>query len=337
MGFNDLVLPAAVGAAIAGLGAGVAWALYSRFIVRVPPNSAAVLYGRKGALPRDDLRGAASSTQISRPRIVVGGRAFIAPWDRGVGYLSLHPVAVEVTVRSLHSLEGSRASGWEARVSVQAKIPSDPDLLAAAAENLLGKSEEEVRSLVRRSVEGAVPSVLARLRPSDLEPDWERLAAEIQATVAPDLVGSGLVVRSLSVTELVRIVPGEAPSPSAPAKPTPFAVGRAPSEGPEPAPASFEVRLSRVERSLGIIGAEIVRMVHEGPTPVDSYGSASVLDYPLGFERAESRALLGPAEVSVHDSMGGDRPPRTRPLSREGVPGEGGGARRSLLDAESER
>ena len=337
MGLDDLVLPLAVGGAVAGVGAALAWAAYARFIVRVPPNAAAVLYGRRGGPSREEPRGAATSADLRRPRIVVGGRAFIAPWDRGVGYLSLHPVSVDVTVRSLHSLEGSRASGWEARISVQAKIPSDPELLVAAAENLLGKSDEEIRSLIRRTVEAAVPAVLARLRSGEPEPDWEHLAAEVQASVAPDLVTCGLVVRSLSVTELVRIVPGDgAPTGGAPKTLAPLAP-RGPLEGDPSKGPSLELRLSRVERSLGIIGGEIVRMVHES-LPARSGGfSGSVLDFPLGLERLEAPPPLDSEEVSVHDSIGGERSPRSRPSFTEDGPGEGGGRRRSLLDTERER
>jgi hypothetical protein len=334
VGLDDLILPFVTGGAIAGVAAGIAWAAYARLCLRVPPNRAAVLYGRRTPSSDKELGGPAVA-EIRHPRIVVGGRAFLAPWDRGVGFLSLQPFTVDVTVRSLDSLAASRASGWEVRLTAQAKIPSDPELLRVAAENLLGKSDEEVRALLRHAVEATVPSVLARLCPPGAEADWERVASEVQASVAPELVACGLVVRSLSVTALVRIQPSVDPSP-------PPVAARAPAALPAPATAdptdlSLELRVSRVERSLGIIGAEIVRVVHEGLPSREGRDASSVLDYPLGFEGPLSMAGLDAGAGSLHGPMGGERSPRARLPVPEDPEAEVGGSHRSLMDVERGR
>jgi hypothetical protein len=209
MGLYDLILPVIESAAGSAALGGALWALSGRFHVSVPPNRALVLFGNHHSSSTPEVRGRPGDVTVRRARIVVGGRALVAPWNRAVGYLSLEPVVADVTVRSMQSLEGTHAAGWEVRIRAAAKIPTEPGLLVSAAENLLGKDEEEVRTIVRQAVEAAVPTVLARLRAGTTEPDWDRLAAEVQACVASDLVGWGLSVRSLSVTELHRIAPPE--------------------------------------------------------------------------------------------------------------------------------
>lgn len=337
MGLEDLMLPLGASAAAAAAVGFLAWACYVRFYVPVPPNRALVLFGHRAFAPRGETGRPAApfEAEVRRPRIVVGGGAFVAPWNRGVGYLSLDPVVADLTIRSMHALEGSHASGWETRLRVQAKIPTDPGLLRTAAENLLGKSEEELRTIVRHAVEGVVPAVLARLLPEQGEPDWERLAAEIQASVAPDLIALGLVVRTLSVTELRRISPTD---PLAPTAPAPLA--RAGSSGGDSAIvgaslASLDARLARAERSLGIVGAEVLRMAREAAAALEGSTPSSVFDFPLGYSGPGTTLAVGPVEGLTHDSMGGDRSPRSgRPLE-EGRTGEGEREPRPLLDTES--
>jgi hypothetical protein len=336
VGLEDLILPVGASAVAAAAAGALAWAFYVRFYVPVPPNRALVLFGHRASVPRAEAGRlpAPAEAEVRRPRVVVGGGVFVAPWNRGVGHLSLDPVAVDLTVRSIHALEGGHASGWETRVRVQAKIPTDPGLLVTAAENLLGKTEEELRTIVRHTVEGAVPAVLARLLPEQGEPDWERLAAEIQASVAPDLVALGLVVRNLSVTELRRISPNEPPAAAVPAPPARLGLpaGDPPNLGPSL--SSLDVRLARAERSLGIMGAEVLRMAREAAPLPERSTTPSVFDVPLGYDGPEATFALGSPADPNHDSMGGERPPRSgRPLE-EGQTEAGEREPRPLLDAE---
>ena len=308
--FNVTSLLAEAGG-IAAVAGAVAWAVYTRCSVRVPPNRALVLYGRRAPRPASDSPLIPSDVTLRRPRIVVGGRAFVAPWDRGLAYLSLAPVAVDVTVRSMHALEGSRASGWEVRVQAQAKVPAEPGFLSIASENLLGKTDEEVRSLVARALEGAIPAVLARIKADDGEPDWDRLAAEVQACAAPDLVSMGLAVRTLTVTELHRVLP-PTPSPTTPP-------GRPPT-GPEGPPATeglgarlsaLDGRLARTERNLRILGEEVARTAPRPEMEADAPSYASVFDRPLGAEGV----YVDPASsvAFLHDPAGGELSLRSRP------------------------
>ncbi len=311
MAFIDLAWQLAEAGGIAAAIAGGFWVAYTRCSVQVPPNRALVLFGRKAPRSAPDPTVMPFDVTVRRPKIVVGGRVLVAPWDRGVGYLSLAPVVVDVTVRSMHALEGNRASGWEVRAQAQAKVPAMPNFLSMASENLLGKSEEEVRALVARTLEGAIPSVLARINTDSGEPDWDRLAAEVQASAAPDLVGVGLAIRTLTITELHRIVP----PPMAPAPPR----GEPDTEADESLDtlsaqlSALDARLARTERVLRILGGEIQQTSRRSSDEPDTSRSGAVFDQPLGSEES----LVGAESpfAFLHGPTGGEcsSPSRTSP------------------------
>lgn len=314
--FDDVTI--LLSSAIAASAAAILGAVYARCIVRVPPNRALVLYGRKAPRFQPDRGLGPSEVAVHRARIVVGGRVFLPPWNKGVEQLSLDPVSVDVSVRSLQAGGNGKATGWEILLRVQAKIPAEPAALTAAAENLLHRTEDEVRASVRRSIEGVVPSVLSRLKPDEGAPDWDRLGVEIQAAAASELVVSGLIVQSLSITELRPILPSagaanaDRPSrgPAPPALPAPAAeasgVGR------------LESRLARSERDLRTLGAAVARLYREFTDSEMSLSGASVLDAPLGIEFRDSVVFAGPSEPSSHDSTVG-----ISALAARGVPREG--------------
>lgn len=237
------------------------WRFYHRYYQAVPPNRALVLYGGRRAHASATGN---SSVEVRAPRIIVGGGAFLPPWRHESDNLSLAPIDSEARVLVADPGGDPSEAPWEVRMTVQVKIPTDPRMLAAAAENLLGRSESEIRALVVRTVESVAPAVVLRELSNSPRPQWDHLAAEIQAAVAPELVAVGLEVRTLSVTLVRRLL----------------SIERTDSGGSGPPPLSLdllrasgdlgvrlrgaEVRLERTERSLGLLGAEVMRLGQDG-------------------------------------------------------------------------
>jgi hypothetical protein len=307
MEISDLVLPAAV---IGGLvvAAYATWRFYRRYYQAVPPNRALVLYGGGRS---HQLSSSSHSVDLRVPRIIVGGGVFVPPWRHGSDSLSLGPLDAEArVVVSSPGLDPSEAP-WEVRLAVQVKIPSEPRMLELAAENLLGRSEPEVRALVVRTIEAIAPAVVLRELSADPGGGWDRLAAEVQAAVAPELVALGLEVRTLSVTQLRRLSTQER---------TDVALLGAPHMSRDLLWASgdlgirlrgVEVRLDRTERSLGLLGAEVMRQGRD---------SSQFPELPA---------------LQPYDSTGDERSSRSSTRSSRGAAGGGaGGATRPLLDAE---
>ncbi|HTP55393.1 MAG TPA: hypothetical protein VML53_01840 [Thermoplasmata archaeon] len=295
LGSLDLILPAVA----AGGSAAAAWALLERLYVPIPPNRALVLFGRRARSPAPTA-GSDGNAVAREPRILIGGGAFLAPWNRAHATLSLAPLDVEATVRALHAMDAGAADGWEVVLQVQVKVPAEARALRAAAENLLGLGDDELRAYVRRSVEGVVPSVLARIPRDGAEPDWDRLGAELQAAIAPDLVTAGLIVRTVAVRELRRI--GAAPRPERPGESR-----RRPGWSPPLAGAAgrrdeADLRLARVERGLRVLAADLARLLRDEPVR------------PLEDVRWLEAPTAEPPAPSPHESIAPGRPPApTRP------------------------
>jgi SPFH domain / Band 7 family len=335
VGVEDLILPAAVGGGVLAAAGFAVWSFYSRFYVAVPPNQALVMYGARADRPRGVRRGSSEIVTVQSPRIVVGGGKFVGPWAKGVGYLSLDLVSVDVPVRATGMGSDKPGCGWEARVGVQVKIPSEPQALVTAAEHLFGKTTEEIRTLVRHAVEGIAPAVLFRLRSTEGRIDLEHVAAELQAALGPDLIANGLSVQSLTIRELRQVRADVLPLP-------PMIEAKA-SLVPDPHPtpgdarawlAGVDFRLARVERSLGIMGAEIVRMAREGSSTSLDAGSVPVFDYPLGSVVGTEELSIDPSPDPSHDSIEDDHPLRTPRASPRGARGTSEGGGRSPSDSE---
>lgn len=307
MDLASLILPAcALGAAAAGAYAG--WRVYHRYYQTVPPTRALVLYGAHR--PREGSAGP-SPIEVHTPRIIVGGGVFVPPWRAGSDWLSLSPLEVDARVLVAPTSGDRTDSPWEVRLSAQVKIPTDARMLQAAAENLLGRTEPEIRALVVRTIEGVAPATILRELSNDPGCSWERLAAEVQASVAPELIAFGLDVRTLNVTQLRHLSSQERSD---------WALANGPGLSRDLLRASgdlgvrlrgVEVRLDRTERSLGLLGAEVMRLGRDGSQfpelpalqPYDSTGD----------------------EGSSRPSSGG---------SRRSAGGGAGGTARPLLDAE---
>ncbi len=265
MAIDDLIVPlAAAGGAVAAL---FIWGLYVRYYRATPPHRALVLFGRMSESASSDeaVRGEHASRA---PRVLVGGGVFVPPWNKGFGYLPLNTLDAEVALRTSAGAARGPGSAWALRLGIQFKIPADGETLRIAAENLFAKSEEEIRALVRRVVAGCVPGVLARIHFAGVEEDWDRLAAEIQAAASSDLVAFGITVRSVSVQELR---PFFAPDLEGPERASvldthPELIDSR--TDPLARTRLLEIRLEQVERNLGIMGDEVVRLTREDRTPV---------------------------------------------------------------------
>ncbi|MFZ0891948.1 MAG: hypothetical protein WB778_02065 [Thermoplasmata archaeon] len=335
MGVEDLILPAAVGGGVLAAAGFVAWSVYSRFYVAVPPNQAMVLYGARAERVRSFRRGDPETVSIQPPRIVVGGGKFVGPWTKGIGYLSLDLVSVDVHVRATGMGSDKPGTGWEARVGLDVKVPSEPQALLTAAEHLLGKTPEEIRALVRHTVEGIAPTVLFRLRSTEGPIDLERVADELQAALGPDLIANGLWVQSLAVRELRQVrADADLATPAIETKASLIHEAHATSGDGRAWLAGVDFRLARVERSLGIMGAEIVRMARESAgAPLDA-GAVPVFDYPLGTVVGPEELTVDPSRDPTHDSIGDDPPLQAPRASSRGTGGTGEGRGHSPSDSE---
>ncbi len=157
-------------------------------IVIVPPNMAAVLTGRKRKLQSGEEVGY---------RSVSGGRAFRMPIIETVQYTSLETFPIEISVSNAFS-KGNIPLNIEAIANV--KIASEPEtVFNNAVERILGKTEDEIRTLAKDTLMGNLRGVLATLTPEAVNEDRLGFASALAEDAGEDLASLGFHLDVLKI------------------------------------------------------------------------------------------------------------------------------------------
>ncbi|MGD2071795.1 MAG: flotillin family protein, partial [Gemmatimonadota bacterium] len=173
-------MEAAIIAAVVFIAAMVAVVTVRALIVIVPPNRAAVITGRTRLLTDGEKVGY---------RSVVGNRTLRIPIIETVQHMNLETFPIEISVSNAFS-KGNIPLNVEAIANV--KIASDPEaVFHNAVERLLGKTEDEIRSLAKDTLMGNLRGVLATLTPEEVNEDRLGFAKALAEDAGEDLAALG--------------------------------------------------------------------------------------------------------------------------------------------------
>ncbi len=160
----------------------------SRLIVIVPPNSAAVITGRKRLLEEGLTVGY---------RTVTGGRTLRIPIVEKVQWLALGTIPLELSVTDAYS-KGNVPLSVQAVANV--KIASTPEhVFNNAVERLLGKDIKQIEALARETLTGNLRGVLAKLTPEEVNEDRLGFAKHLSEEADHDLKKLGLQLDVLKI------------------------------------------------------------------------------------------------------------------------------------------
>ena len=84
----------------------------------------------------------------------------------------------------------------------QVKVLASPTFLELAAEQFLGRTEEEIASTLLRTLEGHLRAILSSLTVDEVNGDRRKLAGLVAEVAGPDLARMGMVVLSFTIREL---------------------------------------------------------------------------------------------------------------------------------------
>ncbi len=157
-------------------------------VVIVPPNTAAIITGRKRQL--EDGRGVGY-------RAVIGGRTLRVPIIEEVQWMQLATIPIELSVQNAFSKGGIP-------LSVQAvgnvKLASEPEAtFNNGVERLLGKRVQEIEALAKETLSANLRGVLATLTPEEVNEDRLKFAAELLQEADQDLQKLGLQLDTLKI------------------------------------------------------------------------------------------------------------------------------------------
>ncbi len=168
-----------------GIGAGFGVYIILKIVINYffyigKPNEVLIFSGRSHRFPDGSVRGY---------RYVIGGWAFRFPIIERVDRMDLTEIPVPVSVSNAYS-KGGIAVNVTAIANV--KISSEPNVLDAAIERLLGQPREQVAHVARETLEGHLRGVLATMTPEQINEDRLRFAESVEKDVIPDFEKLGL-------------------------------------------------------------------------------------------------------------------------------------------------
>ncbi len=185
---SALALPVIVLLVVLGLII-AAW-LFSRNYIKVPPNTVAVLSGRRRKLADGRTVGY---------RLVPGGAVLRIPLLERVDYLSLNVMTIPLEIRRAYTVKGVPVT---VKAVANVKVRSDDTSLRAAAERFLGMTQPEIQRVIFQTLEGHLRSILGTLTVEEINSDRGSFAQKLTSEATADLEKMGLGVDVLTIQEI---------------------------------------------------------------------------------------------------------------------------------------
>jgi flotillin len=150
-----------------------------------PPDKVLVVFGKTGS---------GQSSQC-----INGGAKFIVPIFQSYGFMSLRPLNIKIELEDA-------LSSQKIRVSVPSNftiaISKKPELMMAAANRLLGKSDDEISQLAQEIITGQMRIVIATMTIEEINSDREKLIGGISSGVERELEKLGLELINCNITDI---------------------------------------------------------------------------------------------------------------------------------------
>ncbi len=134
-----------------------------------------------------------------RLKIVRGGGAFILPVVQQRAYISLLSHKLDVSTPEVYTSEGVPVMTDSVALI---KVGSSVEDVATAAEQFLGKPDEELRSEAREVLEGHLRAILGTLTVEEVYRNRDKFAQEVQSVAALDLRKMGLQIVSFTIKDV---------------------------------------------------------------------------------------------------------------------------------------
>ena len=159
--------------------------------IRIAPNKAAVLYGRKnkGAVVGD----------VKGYRLITGGGVFKIPFLEEVQFMDLSNRVINIRVDNAPNKDGVMTT---VEGVANTKFSSDKQLLEIAVERFLGKQETQIDAIIFQNLEGHLRSVVGKMTIEDLIGDKQKLNLAVLEDASEDFKKLGITVDSLNIQNI---------------------------------------------------------------------------------------------------------------------------------------
>lgn len=186
--FTSLIVVGSILVIVVGLL--IALMLISRNYIKVSPNQAAVISGRKRKL---------SDGTVAGYRLVRGGATLVFPFLEKVEYLDLNVITVPLATTRAYTGQGVPVS---VKAVANVKIKGDDTSLRSAAERFLGMPQAQFHQLVFQTLEGHLRAILGTLTVEEINNDRQSFAMKLTTEAAGDLEKMGIGLDALTIQEI---------------------------------------------------------------------------------------------------------------------------------------
>lgn len=186
--FTNLIVVVTILVIVIGLL--VALMLISRNYIKVSPNQAAVISGRKRKL---------SDGSVAGYRLVRGGATLVFPFLEKVEFLDLNVITVPLATSRAYTVQGVPVS---VKAVANVKIKGDDTSLRSASERFLGMPQQQFHQLVFQTLEGHLRAILGTLTVEEINNDRQSFAHKLTTEAAGDLEKMGIGLDALTIQEI---------------------------------------------------------------------------------------------------------------------------------------
>ena len=132
-------------------------------------------------------------------KCIHGGAAFVWPVIQDFHFLSLTPMSVDVDLKGALSKQNIRIN---APASFTIGISTEPAVMQAAAERLLGLPEAAIHSMAEEIIMGQMRQVIASLTIEEINSDREKLIENVAKSVSTELEKIGLHLINVNIRDV---------------------------------------------------------------------------------------------------------------------------------------
>ncbi|XP_071476106.1 flotillin-1-like [Diadema antillarum] len=136
----------------------------------------------------------------AEPLMVSGGRAFVFPIIQQSQRLSLNTMTLKIDTTNVYTTLGVPISVTGiAQVKVQG---SSKDMLKAAAQQFLGKSEREIEQIAMETLEGHQRAIMGTMTVEEIYKDRKKFSKNVFEVASSDLFNMGIFVVSYTLKDV---------------------------------------------------------------------------------------------------------------------------------------
>ena len=133
------------------------------------------------------------------PKVIAGGGTFVWPIIQQFDYLDLAPFTLRVALQDALSAETIRVAVPSAFTLA---VGNAAPLKENAATRLLGKTEDEIKSLAAETIVGTLRQVIAIMTIQEINSNRDEFRRKIETTLVPELTKLGLALLNVNIQDL---------------------------------------------------------------------------------------------------------------------------------------